>query len=49
MQMRGGVERGLIRCAVLGKRMFVKKVGHAVAIMTSRGSWLTSPRGRRRG
>ena len=27
MQMRGGVERGLIRRAVLGKRMFVKKTG----------------------
>ncbi len=27
MQMRGGVERGLIRRAVLGKRMFVKNTG----------------------
>ena len=30
MQMRGGVERGLIRRAVLGKRMFVKKAGQNI-------------------
>ncbi len=30
MQMRGGVERGLVRRAVLGKRMFVKKTGQNV-------------------